>query len=150
MYHYVSILLLAGLFAVPACEKKPGDRPPGKTTSEDVRRVTDRAVETAAENVRQIKEEYQKKLDARLKELDAEITTLRAKGRELKEEAKANWEQKMDDLKAKHDAVRAKLAEIDSASEEDWEDVQQEAQSAWDELEKAFRDATRELEVLSR
>ena len=145
MSRFAWMLMLAGLLAAFGCEQKPADRTPGKVTSEDVRRDAGQAVKTAAEFSQQTKEEFQKKLDARLKELDAEIAKLREKGRDLKDEAKANWDQKMADLETKRDAARAKLAEVGHSSAEAWKDVQKGAQSAWDELDKAFRDASREF-----
>ena len=139
------VLLLAGLVAVVGCEQKPADRTPGKVTSEDVRRDAGQAVNTAVEFSQQAKEEFQKNLDARLKNMDAEIAKLREKGRDLKGEAKVKWDQKLADLETKRDAARAKLAEVGQSSAEAWKDVQKGAQSAWDELDKAFQDASREF-----
>lgn len=48
-------------------------------------------------------------------------------------------------LETKRDAARAKLAEIGASSAEAWKDVQKGAQSAWDELDQAFRDASQEF-----
>jgi len=138
-------VMLAVLFAAIGCERKPADRMPGKVTSEDVRRDAGQAVNTAGKFSQQTKEEFQKKLDARLKELDAEIAKLREKGRDLKDKAKPNWDQKMADLEKKRDAARAKLAEVGQSSAEAWKDVQKGAQSAWDELDKAFRAASSEF-----
>jgi len=138
MPRFVWMLLSAGLLAAV-------DRTPGKVTSEDVRRDAGQAVKTAAEFSQQTKEEFQKNLDVRLKELDAEIAKLRVKGGDLKDKAKANWDQKMAELEKKRDAARAKLAEVGQSSAEAWKDVRQGAQSAWDELDKAFRDASREF-----
>ena len=84
------------------------DRMPERVTSEDVRRDAGHAVRTAAEYSRQTKEEFQKNLDARLKELDAKIATFREKGRNLKDEAKANWDRKMAELELKRDAARVR------------------------------------------
>ena len=114
-------------------------------TSEDVRRDANQSAEMAVEFSRQTKEELQKKLDTQLKQSDAEIARLREKGSELKDEAKANWERKMANLETKRDAARAKLAEIGASSAEAWKDVQKGAQSAWDELDQAFRDASQEF-----
>ena len=139
------VVMLAGFVAVMGCEQKSADPTPKKITSEDVRRDAGQAAETAAEYSRQTKEEFQKKLETRLKELDAEIAKLREKGRDLNDEAKADWDRKMADLETKRDAARAKLAEVGHSSAEAWKDVQQGAQSAWDELEKAFHDASREF-----
>jgi TolA-binding protein len=145
MPRFVWMLTLAGLLAAVGCERKPADRAPAKVTSEDVRRDAGQAVKTAGEFSQQTKEEFQKKLDARLKELDAQIAKLREKGRDLKDKAKPDWDRKMADLEKKRDAARAKLAEVGHSSAEAWKDVQKGAQSAWDELDKAFGDASREF-----
>jgi chromosome segregation ATPase len=110
-----------------------------------VRRDTGQAAKTAADLSYQTKEEFEQKLDARLKELDAEIAKLREKGGDLKDEAKASREKKVAELETKRDAARARLAEVRKSSAEAWKDVQKGAQSAWDELENAFRDASREF-----
>ena len=145
MSRFVWMLMLAGLFAYSGCEQKPADRTPGKVTSEDVRRDAGQAATTAAEYSQQTKEEFQKNLDARLNELDAKIAKLREKGRDLKDEAKVNWDRKMTELETKRDAARAKLNEVGRSSAEAWKDVQKGAQSAWDELDKSFREASREF-----
>jgi predicted nuclease with TOPRIM domain len=140
MSRFVWMVMLAGLLAAIGCEQTPG-----KVAYEDVRRDAGQAVKTAAEFSQQTKEEFQKKLDARLKELDAEIAKLREKGRDLKDKAKTNWDQKMAELETKRDAVRAKLAVVGQSSAEAWKDVQKGAQSAYDDLDKAFRDASKEF-----
>ncbi len=139
------VATLAGFVAVMGCEQRSADQTPGKVTSEDVRRDAGEAAKTAADYSQQTKDEFQKRLDARLKELDAEIAQLREKGSDLKDDAKVNWDRKMADLETKRDAARTKLAEVGHSSAEAWKDVQKGAQSAWDELDKAFRDASREF-----
>ena len=145
MSRFVWMVSLVGLLAAIGCEQKPADRTPGKVTSEDVRRDAGLAAKTAAEYSRQTKEEFQNDLDARLNELDAEIAKLREKGRDLKAKGKANWDQKMPELQAKRDAARTKLAEVRNSSAEAWKDVRKGAQSAYDDLDKAFREASREF-----
>ncbi|MDZ4817392.1 MAG: hypothetical protein SGJ20_00300 [Planctomycetota bacterium] len=145
MYRFVWMLTLVGLLTASGCERKPPDGVPGKVTSEDVRRDASQAAETAAEYSRQTKDEFQNKLENRLKELDAEITTLREKGRELKDQAKVDWDRKMAAVESKRDAARGKLAEVRDSSAAAWKDVQKGAQSAWDDLDKAFHEASREF-----
>ena len=145
MSRFVWMLMLAVLLAVIGCERKPADRTPGKVTSEDVRRDADQAAKTAAEYSQQTREEFQKKLEAQLTELDAKVAKLREKGGSLKDKAKVNWDQTMVELETKRDAARANLAEVGHSSAEAWKDVKKGAQSAWDELDKAFRDASREF-----
>ena len=51
----------------------------------------------------------------------------------------------MADLETKREAAHAKLAEVGHSSAEAWKDVRDGAQSAWDELDKAYRDASKEF-----
>jgi TolA-binding protein len=125
------------------CEKKPADRTPGKVSSEDVRRDAGQAVDTTVEYSQQAKEEFQKKLETQLDELDAKIVKLREKGSDLKDDAKVKWERTMTDLEKKRETARAKLTDVGRASAEAWKDVQKGAAAAWDDLDKAFRDASK-------
>ena len=145
MFRFVWMLMLAGLLAAIGCEQQSADLTPKKVTSEDVRRDAGQAAETAAAYSWQTKEEFQKKLETRLKELDAEIARLREKGQDRKDDAKVRWDQKMKELETKRDAARAKLVEVRDSSAEAWKDMRKGAQSAWDDLDKAFRDASREF-----
>jgi TolA-binding protein len=145
MVRCLSVVMLAGLLAAIGCGQEPADPTTKKVTSEDVRRDAGQAAKTAVEYSEQTKEEFQKKLDTRLKELDAEIAKLHEKGRDRKDEAKAKWDQKMTELETKRDAARAKLAEVRDSSAAAWKDVRKGAQSAWDELDKALRDASGEF-----
>ena len=142
MRRSVLLLILVGLLTTGGCGQEPAEPKPGKVTSEDVRRDAGKALETAGEFSQQTKEEFQKKLESRLKELDAEIAKLREKGNDLKDQAKADWEKKMADLETKRQAASAKLTEIGNSSAEAWKDIQAGAQAAWDDLDKAFREAS--------
>lgn len=139
----VLMLMLVALCVILGCEQKSAE--PGKVTSEEVRRDAGQAVDTGVEYARQTKEEFHKKLEIQLNELDAKIAKLREKGGDLKDEAKNNWDKKMADLETKREAARAKLDEVGASSADAWGDVKKGAQSAWDELDKAFRDASQEF-----
>ena len=140
-----SIFMLAGLIAVTGCEQPSSVPTSGKVTSEDVRHDAGKAVDTTAEFSQQAKDEFQQKLAARLKDLDAEIVTLREKGSVLKDEAKVKWDEKLAELEVKRDTARAKLAEVGESSAEAWKDLQKGAQAAWDDMDKAFSEASREF-----
>ncbi len=127
------------------CETQPTDSIPGKVTSQDVRRDASKAVNSAVEFSQQAKADFQNNLDAGLKKLEVEIDALREKGRDLKDDAKTSWDQKMADLEIRRDATRSKLSELKTSTAEAWKDMQKGAQSAWDELELAFQDASREF-----
>ena len=145
MFRFVSVLMLFGLVAAIGCEQKPADRTAGKVTSDDVRRDAGRAAETASEYSQQSKEEFQKKLDARLKRAGRRNRQAPREGRDLKDQGKAHWDQKLTELETKRDAARAKLAEVRGSSVEAWKDLRKGAQSAYDDLDKGFRDASREF-----
>ena len=144
MIRVFCVVTVVAFLVITGCEQKSARPTPTKITSEDVRRDAGQAVNTAAEFAQQTKEEFQKNFDARLKDLDAEIAKLREKGRDLKDDAKTTWDRKMAELEAKRDVARAKLDEVSHSSAEGWKDIQKGAQSAWDELDKAIKDASRE------
>lgn len=139
------LILLAGFVAVAGCEQPASAPASGKVTPDDVRRDADKAVDTAAEFARQTKEEFQRKLEARIGELDAEFVKLREKGHELKDEAKEKWDQKLAALETRRDAAQTKLAEVKDSSAEAWKDLQKGAQAAWEDMDKAFHEASHEF-----
>ncbi len=145
MVRCAGMLMLAGLVAAGGCEQKSAQPTAGKVTPEDVRRDVGQAAKTAADYSRQTKQEFEQKLQTRLKELDVEIAKLREKGAELKGEAKVKWDAKLAELEKKRDAANAKLAEVRQSSGEAWKDIEKGAQSAWDDLDKAFQDAARQF-----
>lgn len=95
MHRAITGVLLLGVLTTGGCEQTPRELSPDKVTSDDVRRDVGKAVETAAEFSLQAKEDFQHSLEARLKDLDAEIAKLREKGADLKDQAAATFEKKM-------------------------------------------------------
>lgn len=87
---------------------------------------------------KQMKAEFQKKLEAKLDELDGKIVMLRAKGNNLEGAAKDSWDQKMAELDVKRDTALAKLNKAVNSSAEAWDDAKREAETARDDLEQAF------------
>ena len=125
-------------------EPQAADRTPGNVASEGVRRAAGQAVKGASAYSDESKREFQKKFEAQLDEMDGKITLLRARGRDLEDGAKDAWEQTMADLDIKRDAARSSLAEFQRASEDGLHDAQYKAESAWDDLDRAYRDASQE------
>jgi hypothetical protein len=70
---------------------------------------------------------------------------LHDKGLALKDEASARWNEKMANLKAKQAAAREKLDELRTSTGEAWGHVEKGAQSAWDDVRKAFDEAAKEF-----
>jgi hypothetical protein len=124
-------------------DKEPAAQPPVKVTPVKVAPKNGGRDPGQAAYYKEMKAEFQKKLEAKLDELDGKIIMLRAKGRNLEGTARASWDQKMAELDVKRDAARAKLNKVVDSSAEAWDDVKRGAESAWDDLDQAFRDATK-------
>jgi hypothetical protein len=136
---------LVGLLSVAGCEPPGTASAPRKTSSDDVIRDIGKAAETTVEFAHQTKEEFEEKLQARLKELDVRIAKLREKGHDLKGEAKDKWARSMADLEEKRDLAQVKLAEVRDSTAEAWEDLRKGAHVAWKEMENAFHEASQEF-----
>jgi TolA-binding protein len=139
------LILLVVIATVAGCERSSSAPKSGKVTSEDVRDGAVKAVDTAVEFSQQTREEFLTKLEARIGELDAEVAKLRERGQELKDEAKEKWNRKLSDFEAKRDAARAKLQEVKESSGEAWKDLQKGAEAAWEDMDKAFHEASQEF-----
>jgi len=79
------------------------------------------------------------KLEAQLSHWGAKLDELVAKAEESGAEAKADYRKHIDDLKAKHRAAHAKLEEFKAAGNGKWEHFKIGVESAWSELENAFK-----------
>lgn len=131
------ILSSAVLLAAIGCDKSPGVQTRNVTPAEVAQ--ADKTLAHAA----QTKSEYESQFEQRLVTIDAEMAVLREKNRNLKGAAKADWERTFPQLQAKRDAAYAKLTEVSQSSGEAWKDIKNGAQAAWDEMDDAFRDATK-------
>ena len=145
MSQYLASGMLAMLLVAGGCAERATDRAAEKVTPADVRRDAGRAVDTTTQYLQQSKEEFQKDLEVRLQQMDVEIAKLREQGSDLQANTKVAWEQKMAELETKRDAARVKLAELRQSSAAAWKDLQAGAKSAWDEMDRAFREASEEF-----
>lgn len=120
------------------------DQTPATIKPKDVRRDAGPVVERDSDYAKTLKKDFLNKLEAQLDAIDGEIYGLRDKGRKLKDAAKSTWEQKMAELETRKDTARAKLRDLSRANEDTWRDLQYAAQSAYDDLDRAVRDASKE------
>ena len=84
---------------------------------------------------------YEEKLDAQLKEYNAQIALLKAKAENARADAKIDYYKTIDALEHKKDEAKNKLQELKTAGDEAWEDLKAGAEKAWTEVKTAFRDA---------
>jgi hypothetical protein len=85
---------------------------------------------------------YEEKIDAQIKEWNAQIDLLKAKADKAKAEAKIDFYKTIDALQQKQEEAKAKLKELKTAGDEAWEDVKKGAEKAWADIRKAYKDAT--------
>ncbi len=138
------------LLSVVGCEQKS----PSPTTATDkstnvtmdeVKRDAAQSMKTGSAYSQQEKDRLVRDLQAQMTMMDANIEQLRLKGKDLTSEAKARWEVKMADLDEKRKLAEVKLKAVSESTSEAWSDIEKGAKSAWEELSKAFRDASSEF-----
>lgn len=80
------------------------------------------------------------KMEAQLSHWGAKLDELVAKAEEAGEEVKSDYRKRIDDLRAKHQAAHLKLAEFKAAGSGKWDHFKIGVESAWSELENAFKE----------
>ena len=85
-----------------------------------------------------IKEAYQEKMSANLREWQAKIDMLKAKADQAEAEQKVKLYEKIESLRTKQQHAHKKLDELRSASEGAWEEVKSGVELAWHDLKDSF------------
>ena len=85
---------------------------------------------------------YEEKLDAQLKEWNAQIALLKAQAENAKADAKIDYYKTIEALEQKQDKAKTKLLELQATGDEAWEAVKTGAEKAWAEVKTAYHDAT--------
>jgi predicted nuclease with TOPRIM domain len=92
-----------------------------------------------------LKEAYQEKLEAQLKEWSAKAKELQAKAETAKAEVKVELQKHLEGLRAKQEAAQEKLKEIKETGAHAWEKAKpgvekamSDLNSAWDRIKKHF------------
>jgi len=87
------------------------------------------------------KELYQQKVEARLEELKAEISRLRAQASGASADAQLEINKQIDALEDQLAEGESKLAALAAAGEDSWESIKEDIDTAWQSLQSALRDA---------
>ncbi|KPL21834.1 MAG: hypothetical protein AMJ93_08685 [Anaerolineae bacterium SM23_84] len=85
-----------------------------------------------------LKETYQDKVSARLKELDAQVEKVLGRADKATAEAQAKSREQLEELRNKQQQARAKLKELEGAGESAWEDIRAGTEEAMTELRSAL------------
>jgi hypothetical protein len=88
------------------------------------------------------REAYQEKMDAQLRQWDAQIAKLRAKSDEAKAQAKIEYLEQMEQLRNKRESAGRKLDELKKASDSAWVDLKTGLEKAWKDLGSAIDSAS--------
>lgn len=87
------------------------------------------------------KQAYEKKLEAKLHEWQADIDKLKAQAESANADAQAQYEDELHDLRNKRDEVHKRLQEVQTANLAAWKDVKQGADEAWGQMSDAMKKA---------
>ena len=86
------------------------------------------------------------KMETQLKHWGSKLDDIVAKAETAGAEVKTEYHKHIDDLKAKHKAAQLRLNELKTSGGEKWETVKSGFESAWNELDLAFKKLTNDSE----
>lgn len=87
------------------------------------------------------RDEYVRKMQAKLEEWNAEIDVLSAKADEVKADVKHEYAEQIESLKVKQTAAKQKIEELQLTGEVAWEDLKAGAELAWGAISEAIDSA---------
>jgi chaperonin cofactor prefoldin len=85
-----------------------------------------------------LKEAYQEKIEAQLKEWTGKLSELKARADQAGADAKEHLEQQIERLRARQEALQQKLNEIKAAGADSWETLKTGTEKALDEMKKTW------------
>jgi len=141
----VALWMIVGLALVSvslfssACGKQESSvdeqtQAPPEGSIEKVKEETKEALEAAKTYTLQQKQEYQKKMEAKLDEFDITIAQLKARAETATDEAKVKLDEQVQELQRKQEDARKKLDELKSAGADAWENLKSEMDAAIEDL----------------
>lgn len=87
------------------------------------------------------RDEYVRKMQAKLAEWNADIDRLTAKANEVSADIRSEYSEQIEVLKAKQAAARQKIEEVQKSGESAWQDLQSGVELAWGAIEEAIDSA---------
>ena len=87
------------------------------------------------------RDEYIRKMQAKLEEWNADIDTLTAKASDVAADARSEYNEQIALLKAKQTAARQKIEEMQKSGEGAWEDLKAGIELAWTAIGEAVDSA---------
>lgn len=87
------------------------------------------------------RDEYVRKMQAKLEEWNADIDTLTVKAGEVSAELRSEYNEQIALLKAKQAVARQKMEEMQKSGESAWEDLKSGAELAWSAIAESIDSA---------
>lgn len=87
------------------------------------------------------RDDYVKKLKAKLDEWNAEISVLEARADQVKAEARVQYQKQLEETKKQRDELKQKLDQVGQAGGEAWQELKSGLDLAWDALTDAVKSA---------
>ena len=88
------------------------------------------------------RDEYVRKMQAKLEEWNADIATLTAKAGEVSADLRSEYKEQIAALQAKQAAAREKIEEVQKSGEDAWKDLKLGIDLAWSAIGKSIDSAT--------
>ena len=134
----IALTMIGLLLFVYSC----GESTENGVTSEDVKKETKEAYETAVEYSKQQKEEILRQMQAKLDQYKQNIEKLKIKTELMGQGLKADFDRRIEELQAKQEAAEEKLSELKSSSGKAWSVMKEGLDQAMVDLEQAYVDAS--------
>lgn len=96
------------------------------------------------------REEYTRKLKAKIDECDARLDKLSDKACQADDEAKTRYHLEMDELREERKEIEHKIQELQNAGDSAWDDLKQGIDNSWSTWKKSFSRAKSEFEQAYR
>jgi len=87
------------------------------------------------------RDEYVRKMHAKLDQMNNEIDRLLARSSEIEEAGRQDFARRMEDLRQRRDEARARLEGLRQSSESAWKDIQAGTELAWQAIAEAIDSA---------
>jgi hypothetical protein len=114
-------------------------------TAQELQQELREALEAAKAYTFQQREEYRKRLEPVLRDLDERIEGLKEQAKGAGKDAQKWYAQAIEELRRERENVHEQLAKIRAAAPGAWEEVKAGVSAAWDDLRKAFQRANDRL-----
>jgi len=110
-----------------------------RLTIDAIQKEVSEALSTAKSYTYQQKDEYQKKLNGALSEMDEHIDDLKSKAAQGSDEAKKRYARELDDLRHKREILGKKLDQVKAAAPGAWDDIKSGVGTAANDLKSTIK-----------